>query len=528
MRCLLIDDDIPTIEALLKIINWDAHGISELDFAFNIQEAKILYAKAVPDLIICDIEMPRGSGIDMIQWVRERQYDGAFLFFTCHESFDYASNAISYDADAYLVKPLDKPKLEAALRKALDTLKQNRKLDEYSKLGLTYMKNKEWVERNFWRDVLTSAISPRADIIESEIRKRYLNLAVHGQYILFLASIPRSQVEERWEGSMFLYALSNLSSEVLFKQVNHDRVIPYQTEYAFYNAIILEASIGKERLAELGEQLILKSSQYLKCVVTNYISETVSIPDLSVAREQLEKFDVSNIIFRGKVHWSQEPLAYNTAEKFEMDTKHFEMLFVQKEQIQIVNALKKLLETLTEQNMLDSATLHSVREDFMQVVYTFLARNHVQAHQLFASEAIQELAQKAESSVIDFMKWAQIVTTRTISFVKEILESEGVVERAKRFIQDNYNEELSTESVAAHVYLTTGYLSKMFKNKTGLSIREYTNQCRIDSAKRMLLENSANIGEIAMETGFESISYFSTVFKKLTGETPISYRNRHK
>lgn len=528
MRCLLIDDDIPTVEALLRIVNWNDHGIDELVTAYNIQDAQRLFEADRPDMIICDIEMPRGSGLDMIRWVRERAYNGGFIFFTCHESFEFASEAISYNADGYIVKPLDKVKLEAALRKVVDALKQNRMLDEYSRLGLNWIKNKDWVEKNFWRDVLTAAISPRLDLIQSEIRKRELNLPIDGDYLLFLVSVPKSHIREQWDNSIFLYALTNMCSEVLFRQVNHDWVIPYQSESVFYNAVILEGAIEVERLRETGEKLIRMGGQYLKCAITCYVSETGSIADLSRAREQLEQLDAANLIFRGKVHRQNEPFAYDTADRYALDMGRFELLFVQKEKVAIVNGLKKELETLAAQKKLDPATLHSIREDFLQVVYALLLRNHIQAHRLFAEDAIQQLAQQADSSVFDFMKWAQAVTDKTIDSVRDALRSEGVVEKAKRFIHENFRQELSREDVAAHVYLTGDYLAKVFKSETGLTIKEYLNECRIHAAKRLLLESQTSISEIALETGFDTLSYFSTVFKKLTGETPIAYRSRHK
>ncbi|THF80315.1 helix-turn-helix domain-containing protein [Cohnella fermenti] len=528
MRCLLIDDDIPTVEALLRIVNWEEHGIRELATAYNIQDAKRLFEAARPDLIICDIEMPRGTGLDMIRWVREQEYDGGFIFFTCHESFEFASAAISYSADAYLVKPLDKAKLEGTLRKAVDALRQNRLLGEYSKLGLAWIKNREWVEKNFWRDVLTEAISPREDLIGSELRKRELALDARREYRLLLAGVPRSRIGERWESSIFQYALSNLVSESLFGQVNHDRIIPYQTESSFYVVALLEAPLEEEELRERGGRLIRLCDDYLKCTLTCYISERVPIAGMSRAREELERLDAANLLFRGKVHRQNEPLAYDTTERYALDMERFGLLFVQKEKAQIVNGLKKELETLAERNMLDPATLHSIREDFLQVVYSFLLRNHIQAHVLFADEAIQRLAQQADGGVFDFMKWAQAVTGKTIDSVRDALESEGVVEKAKRFIHDHYKQELSREDVAAHVFLTGDYLAKVFKSETGCTIKEYLNECRIQSAKRELLESKASVGDIALDSGFDTLSYFSTVFKKLTGETPNAYRSRHQ
>ncbi|WP_337098263.1 helix-turn-helix domain-containing protein [Paenibacillus sp. YIM B09110] len=528
MRCLLIDDDIPTIEALKGILNWSDYGITEVVAAYNMQDAQRSFESREPDLIICDIEMPRGSGIDMIKWVREHQYEGGFIFFTCHESFEFASSAISYSADSYLVKPLDKQKLEAALLKSLDTLRQKRTLGEYSKMGLTWLKNKDLVEKSFWRDVLTAVISPRMDLIQGEIMKRELSLSVDSDYVLFLASVPRSQIEGVWADSLFQYAFANLCSEMMFHQVNHDRVIAYQADNVFYNAIIVEGVSDIGELKEKGEQLIRMCKQYLKCTATCYISETAAISQLSQSREQLELLDASNIIFRGVVHDQKEPFNYKITERYTLDCDLFMMLFIQKEKLQIVNRLKKELETLSVQNRLDSATLQAIREDFLQVVYSFLSRNHIQAHRLFASDRTQQLAQHAEHSVFDFMKWAQLITDQTIESVKAALQSEGVVERAKRFIHDNYTQELNREDVAASVYLTPDYLAKVFKNETGLSIKEYLNEHRIRTAKQLLIESHLPIGQIGMETGFDSISYFSTVFKKLTGETPNAYRAKHR
>ncbi|MHA6530058.1 response regulator transcription factor [Paenibacillus sp. BAC0078] len=528
MRCLLIDDDIPTVEALLGIVKWNEYGITEVLTAYNIQDAKQLFDSGAPDLIICDIEMPRGSGIDMIKWAREHEYDGGFIFLTCHESFSFASKAISYNADSYLVKPLDKHELEAALRKSIEALKKKMMMGEYSKMGLAWLKNKDLVEKGFWSDVLTATISPRINLIQSEVQKRELSLSVHSGYILLLVSVPRSQIESRWDESLFHYALSNLISEILFNQVSHGRIIAYQADNVFYNAIIIEGETEVPWLQGSAENIILMCRQYLKCTATCYFSEKVAVSELSQAKLELEQLDESNIIFRGKVHFQNDPFHYDTAEGFTLDAELFTMLFVQREKVQIVNRLKKELEVLTSLNKLNSVTLHSIREDFLQVVYSLLSRHHIQAHRLFADEVTQQLAQSAESSVFDFMKWARVVTDKTVDSIKEVLQSEGVVERAKRFIHDNYRQELSREDVAASVYLTADYLAKVFKNETGQTVKEYLNDCRINAAKQLLIESTANIGQIAMETGFDTISYFSTVFKKLTGETPIAYRSKHK
>ena len=61
MRCMLIDDDIPTVQVLTELIPWTAYGFNEVSQAHCVQDAQTLFAAGTPDLVICDIEMPRGS-----------------------------------------------------------------------------------------------------------------------------------------------------------------------------------------------------------------------------------------------------------------------------------------------------------------------------------------------------------------------------------------------------------------------------------------------------------------------------------
>lgn len=528
MRCLLIDDDVPTVEVLRDIVRWNDYGFSHVMEAHNIMEAKFCFEAGPPDLIICDIEMPRGTGLEMIQWVREQGCDCAFIFFTCHESFDFASTALTYNADSYLIKPLDERKLDEALLRSLEALKRRRKLGEYSRHGLAWLRNKDLMERSFWSEVLTSTLSTREDLIRREIQKRDLSFSAEQKFNLVLVSVAASDIDERWNASVFHYALSNLGSEILFDHPNPDRVIPYKQDNQIYHAIILDGGTEPRKLKASGERLVRLCRQYFKCTATCYISEEIEISQLAQCKATLEQMDASNLIFRGNVHFQNDRFQYNTAEPFALDTRLYTLLFAQKDKMQIVKRLKQTLERLAAQNMLDAATLHSVREDFLQVVYAFLAQNNIQAHQLFADDVAKRLLQRSDHSVFDFMKWAHLMTEKAIETLKETLQSESVVERAKRFIHENYHWDISRDDVAASVFLTPDYLSKTFKNETGMSIIEYLTAHRIEMAKRMLAERPVSIGTVAAENGFDNLSYFSTVFKKLTGVTPNAYRASRK
>lgn len=529
MQCMLIDDDIPTVQVLREIIPWPSYGFTDVSQAHCVQDAQMLFAAGVPDLVICDIEMPRGSGIEMIQWIRERGYDCAFIFFTCHESFDFASTAISFDADSYLLKPLNQEKLEAAVMKAVGGLRWRRQMGEYQKFGKAWLKNKGLVEAGFWTDILMATIAPRLDLIQGEILKRELTIRTEQSYVLVLISVFLSEIDERWNESTFRYAFANLSSEIMLLRLHYDRIVSYQKNSMLYVAVVMDEDyVSRTQLEERARLLIQLMNEYLKCMATCYISELQSIDELCGAKAELERMDHSNVMFRGKVHLQQEVFQRECQQRFDLDTVYYTSLFVEREKAQIVNRLKKDLEQLAAQQRLDAEMLYVIREDFMQVVYAILAQNHVQAHQLFTDRLAQQLYVKSEHSIFDFMKWAHLVTERTIETIKQNQRSEGIVDKAKRYIDEHYTRDLNREEVAASVFLTPDYLAKMFKQATGLTMKEYLNEVRIKAAKRMLIESQLSVGQIAMETGYDTISYFSTVFKKLAGETPNAFRARHR
>jgi two-component system response regulator YesN len=527
MYCLLIDDDVPTIHVLRDMIDWAKFGVTKIESAHNIFDAMHLFEERVPDIIICDIEMPKGSGLDMIRWVRERNYDCAYIFFTCHQSFEYASAAITYHADAYLTKPFEPSKLEVELLRVIDHLRKHREQDEYSRYGQKWITNKDRVEQSFWSDVYFRAIVPGEDFVRAEIAKRGLDIEPEQQYRLALACVNKMEMNMEWDSSNFQLAFRNISSEMLFGTIDHPRLISYHDDGNYYLAMIMEDDLTDNDMQQALESMMEQVRKLLRCTVTCYWSDAIPIWKIEQTRSSLEKIDRENIIYRGRAH-NRSFMGERISQPYALDVDRIFDLFIRGERVQIVNLLKNELHMLTIQNKLDLQTIRTIRHDFMQIAYSLLYKNNIQAHRLFADEVTRKLEKEADSNLYNFMKWVAYVTNKTIDFIKEVAESESIVEKVKRYIHEHYHQDVNREKLAEIVYLTPDYIAKRFKMETGLSITEYLNDYRIRKAREMLLQDQASISDIAINTGYDSVSYFSTVFKKLTGCSPNAYRARHK
>ena len=110
--------------------------------------------------------------------------------------------------------------------------------------------------------------------------------------------------------------------------------------------------------------------------------------------------------------------------------------------------------------------------------------------------------------------------------VQEENEEPPMIRRAKSFIKEHQTEDISLGDVADSVNTSTFYFCKMFKKSTGLNFTDYLSRVRVEKAKNLLLNPNLRISEIAYEVGFQSLTHFNRVFRKLVGQSPTQYRQK--
>jgi AraC-like DNA-binding protein/ligand-binding sensor protein len=99
-----------------------------------------------------------------------------------------------------------------------------------------------------------------------------------------------------------------------------------------------------------------------------------------------------------------------------------------------------------------------------------------------------------------------------------------VIARAKEYIREHQTENLRLGNVAKAVNTSTFYFCKMFKKVTGVNFTDYLSRVRIEKSKNLLLNPNLRVSEIAFEVGFQSLTHFNRVFKKIVGQSPTEYR----
>jgi AraC-like DNA-binding protein/ligand-binding sensor protein len=136
------------------------------------------------------------------------------------------------------------------------------------------------------------------------------------------------------------------------------------------------------------------------------------------------------------------------------------------------------------------------------------------------------LTQRRHDAIVQllniFASQLSIVANRMT--VQEADTEPPIVRRAKAHITAHYGDAISLAETARSMHVSTFYFCKIFKKATGLTFTDYLGRVRIEKAKNLLLNPHLRISEIAYTVGFQSLTHFNRVFRKLTGEAPTVFR----
>ena len=115
LTILLVDDDQILTEKTKNSLNWDSLGIGMVFTANNIHEAKGILKVYKVDILLCDVDMPMGSGLELVEWIREEGKDMKCIFLSSYANFTYAQKALRLGSVNYLLKPISNKDLELSL-----------------------------------------------------------------------------------------------------------------------------------------------------------------------------------------------------------------------------------------------------------------------------------------------------------------------------------------------------------------------------------------------------------------------------
>lgn len=528
-KVMIVDDEAFVCEVIKKIVDWDLLNMEFCCEADNGLSALRLLEEKNPDIVITDIRMPGIDGLEFVKRAKELAPNVAFIIISGHKHFDYARNAIKYDVEDYLLKPVNKKEINRILEQIKTRFEEEDKEKQRSerkeeKLEFSIDRLRTIFLESMLKDNISSNdIHKINKECQCEFGGRYLQsialridktgkntLNNDIEEILFILGKAAEEAAYYFEEKN-IYMQRFLLDKVIYMVVNlkekeicaidfkllFDRIKKLMERYSEYSCTI---GIGRAVEAQTGFNLAIKTSM---AAIYERISEgTDRIIYYKNQEESADKEHTFNDLIKSfsKIvelcdgtaitDWLDDAVSFLNAAGYAYEKLLRSEALIESAYKVFADAMKEEIHILKECEL-----SHAKR------VYDFLSEE----------ELTTDIKKAIESC---FKKYMTFKTMQKAQPVRE----------AKKYISLNYSKDITLEEVAGKVYLNPVYFSVMFKNEEGINFSKYLIDVRINKAKELLKEKRYNISEIARQVGYADHRHFSKLFKKNVGITPNEFR----
>lgn len=498
-RIVVVEDDRIIRKTIIQS-NWAEINAEIVGEAADGQQALEVIRETKPQLVITDINMPFMDGIELANQIRKEKIDTRIVFLTGYDDFRYLHGAILVKSDDYLLKPIQMPDLLQTAKKALEVWSENHQKREQLEESLPLLHEK------FLSQLLYSSRTTQATDIQNELFRLQIFLTGPAFAVINI-NIPS------YKGEMSLYQLArkwNLSGEIEVLSFRHQEV---------FILLSLETDDG-ELLSNLeqGISLALEEDYHLSA----YFSHSSIYPEMQdletavmEAKIRMEKMKIENDIeirpspllssFPFESEQDKENNTNRSSEKVRMHTIY---QLVSSHTLHLEEAKRVALQMV----LFLASEINARTKDEEQLTDIYPVTQHV-----FKANNHENLKKILEPL---FIQWFTLKESQ-----KEQSSTNPLVNRAIIYMQEHYcDSDLSLVKLAQEIHVSAPYLSNLFKVEKNINFTEYLLQLRMEQAKKLLKNTEKKTYEIAEEIGFLNSHYFSSCFKKYTGQTALSFR----
>ena len=506
---ILADDEQQILYGMKKGIEWERLGFKVAGVAQNGKEALELMEEVHPDLVISDIKMPFMDGLELAKHIHEDYMNTKVILFSGWDDFEYARLAISYGVSEYIMKPIDYEEMQKLL------IKMHEELDK------EYNEKMNRLRQQFFNRLVTEPME------EEELKSQIDNLKLEFKDDVYSVVVVKTR------GGKEKDVLSELAVKQTLKEALEKIAHVYEFGMSDNEVFIL----GSNKKHDIGR--ITRTISEAEVLIERIFHSRISC-GISVSGRSLKDMPV----LYGQ---ALEALDYNLVTVEESYTYYNDIMPVQDEREDWNTKVENIGKNIT----------HCTEEELKFQVENLIAWLHKRQYSL---NEYQVLILEISFSFSRFYKKYQITSDmefagtkkmavkilslstgeeldhwlinyceliRSLIQKKQIDNNVILAEHARKIVEEKFQDpDLSVETVCGDLHVSTSYFSKIFKQETGGTFVNYLTGRRMEEAKKLLLQTDYKSQVIGNMVGYPEPNYFSYVFKKNCGMSPVKYRKQ--
>lgn len=529
IRILIVDDEPKVRRGLVNKLNWEDIGCTIIGEADNGIEAKRIIDAQKPDIVITDIKMPGMDGLELSHYVNENYPFIKVILLTGYDEFSFAQSAINSNAFSYLVKPTLPQEIVNVVNNAIGEIQQARRekedvrnLREMLQQVIPVMKNQVLGDMLFGNYVNIDQLLDRAKLCGIEMNVYCVIIVEAFRYFSNEKMSFEKEMLDRFEIRKRLREVVENPDVEVFESLNGEKIVflLYSKNPAALNG---EEIYNKARL--LHDEM--KSS--------SDIDTFIAVSSLNQSSRDVHRayYQCLNAISFRDIFTSDSIINAGDILSIADDTYLLAKKYANRLN-ENINACNRDNVKMILRDMFDIFTrgynvnLNNVKEIIWTIMYNaerdvFFSGGGSETKLLTADNKQKIIGAQSLNDV--FCN----ITAILGNLMDEITQSKklkynSIIQRACHFIEKNHEKNISLDDVSNHTGISSGYLSRMFKDQMEMNFIEYVAMVRINKAKQLLEHSAIKVKEVGDRVGIGNPAYFGSLFKKYTGKTPTEYK----
>ncbi|QJD86166.1 response regulator transcription factor [Cohnella herbarum] len=542
-RILIVDDERHVLDWIYELLADLKEPELDVYKAGTVTEALAWLDRSRMDIVVSDISMPGMNGIELHGKIREKWPECKVIFLTGYTDFEFAYQAVKNEAVGYILKTEDDDVIVETVLKAVRQIEENARRERLMRQAEEKMNAAIPLLRNECLSGLLRGERTLPTVRRRQFRELAIDLNPEESVGLIVARMDERQLREPVNASPFAgipalpavvasvtEAFTERNASCVHLTIDGNLCWLVQSDSGFGG----EGAVPSAFLMETLDQVQVFCRDHLGQSLSSVLTEgTVSWAELADKYELLRQGLVRHMIYGSGFILSESGIASlrqtGSPIGVRIDRNKWEALRTHLEKGQrerFEQGLEEIGRIIAEQD--GSLRDSSGMEAFYNLSLLLLsASNRWEMRELAGDLGFMEKLTSPERHV----NWQAAIGffRETANAIFDLLDKKqengefDVIQYVREYMSKHLHEGISLVELAEAVYFNPSYLSRLFKEVTGLSITAYLADLRLERAVAMLQENR-KIGDIAAAVGIESPAYFSRFFKKMTGRTPQEYR----
>lgn len=512
---LIVEDSLLTRIGILSLCPWEECGFQIIDHVESGQVALAIILEKEPDIVLTDIKMPGMSGLDLLREVRQHNLRTQFIVFSAHNEFPLVREALQLGARNYLLKmELNADVLLTACRSVAQEI---------------------LAEEDCAEDPAAQALAPEAseqllaDMLDGmfftpeEYRKHLQTLGfsdtADSLYCIVGSRTDASRIFDDRNSTMLQKTILGVLCDLLSSSGWSVGIVLPQEVFA----IVLQANTAEETArAKLQQQLQTGLTQSTRRIFDiNLLIRSAPVP----APEQLP--DIYRQLLSQLSQEKDRLAAPLLSNPLGAQLSRLEHIFTTLDMESLEAGFDALIDAIRSNQDVSNKHLYGLCHTLIHLVDRFVSKNPYLAIPWNRSDELLAIA-RCSRSTQEYLDWIGTIKDRLLQAISSDGNTNRMILQAKKYIEEHYSEDISLENVSAQIGVTPVYFCRLFVKKTGRNFIDYLTEIRINHAKHFLHNTPLRIKEISERVGYNDPYYFSRIFKKATGLTPVEFRGNNK